>query len=183
MTSDSHGVSDASIAGGQWIVMLNAALTAVFVVTAVVSAVVFDQPWKAAGVAVAVACFAVGVVAFLWGYWSAVQRSRVDDIAVAALYFLVDGAAPKRVARTMNLLLTVQVAGGLSTAIARSSTDGKPGSTLAFGILVPMLGLGLNGLWGAHHGSFRLRPDAEITDDSGGVRPERDGTGQDEGHD
>lgn len=163
---------------GAWIVAVNAVLTAAFAVTAAVSAVVFDQPWKAIAVVTALVCFAVGVVAFLWGYWSAVQRSRHDDIAVAALYFLVDGCAPPRTSRLMNSLLAAQTLVGLATAIARSSTDGKPGSTLAFGILVPMLGLGLNGLWGAHHGRFRPRSTVEP-----GVRHRDDDTGQDEGHD
>ena len=170
---DDHGTSD-----GSWIVRTNAVLTVLFAATATVSAVVFEQPWKAVAVATAVACFAVGVVAFLWGYWSAVQRSRHDDIAVAALYFLVDGCAPPRTSRLMNSLLAAQTVIGLVTAIARSSTDGKPGSTLAFGILVPMLGLGLNGLWGAHHGRFRPRtlPDH-------GVPHRGDDTGQDDDHD
>ncbi len=163
---------------GSWIVRTNALLTTVFAATATVSTVVFDQPWKAVAVATSVVCFTVGVVAFLWGYWSAVQRSRRDDIAVAALYFLVDGCAPQRTSRVMNSLLAAQTVIGLATAIARSSTDGKPGSTLAFGILVPMLGLGLNGLWGAHHGRFRPRA---APDD--GVRHGGDDTGQDEGHD
>lgn len=162
-------------APGTSIMRIDAALTALFTVTATVSAVVFDQPWKAVAVVVAIGCFTVGVVAFLWGYFAAVQRSRRDDIAVAALYFLVDDAAPKSVSRTMNALLATQVAVALATAIARSSTDGEPGSTLAFGILVPMLGLGMNGLWGAIHGTFRPRP-AE-------VRGEGPPNGQDESHD
>lgn len=162
-------------APGSAIVRVDVALTALFVVSATTSAVVFDQPWKAVAVAVAITCFAVGVVAFLWGYFSAVQRSRRDDIAVAALYFLVDDAAPKTVSRTMNGLLAVQVTVALATGIARGSTDGEPGSTLAFGILVPMLGLGLNGLWGAIHGTFRPR--------QGEVHGEGLPNGQDEDHD
>ena len=134
--------------------------------------------------AVALACFTVGVVAFLWGYATAVQRSRVDDISVAALYFLVDGAAPTPVARRLNVLLGVQVVVGLATAIWRGSTDGEPGSTLAFGILVPMLGLGLNGLWGARHGRFRpRRPAAGEAGGDAGVPSAGSGNGQDEGHD
>ena len=139
------------------IITLDSALTAVFLLSAAVSAVVFDQPWKTIAVVVALVCFTVGIVAFLWGYWTAVQRSRTDNIAVASLYFLIDGAAPKPVARRMNGLLAVQVAVGVATASLRSSTDGKAGSTLAFGILVPMMGLGLNGLWGALHGTFGPR--------------------------
>lgn len=160
---------------GRSIVRVNAALTVVFVVTAVVATVAFSQPWKTIAVAVCLVCFSVGVVAFLWGYWSAVQRSRVDEISVAALYFLIDKCAPASVARRMNSILACQVICGVATALARSQTDGERGSTLAFGILVPMLGLGLNGLWGAQHGSFRPR----AARGSGQVPPAGSGNGQD----
>jgi hypothetical protein len=142
---------------GALILRVNAVLTVLFLVTAIISAIIFDQPWKAIAVAVSLGTFTVGVVAFLWGYWTAVQRSREDNISVAALYFLIDGCAPQAVARRMNLLLMVQVIGGLATALARPSTGADRGSTLAFGILVPMMGLGLNGLWGAYYGSFSPR--------------------------
>lgn len=157
------------------ILTVDLVLTVLFVLTAVVSTVVFDQPWKTVAVVVALVCFTVGIVAFLWGYWTAVQRSRTDNIAVASLYFLVDNAAPKPVSRRMNGLLAVQTVVGIATASVRSSTDGRAGSTLAFGILVPMMGLGLNGLWGALHGTFgpRLRP----TED--GVPPRTSPNGQD----
>ena len=46
---------------------------------------------------------------------------------------------------------------------ARSeSEDGSPGTSLAVGILVPMFGLGLNGLWCAFHGVFPPRPDLDV---------------------
>ena len=142
---------------GTAVIRVNAVLTVVFVLTAVMSAVIFEQPWKAIAVAVSLGTFSVGIVAFLWGYWSAVQRSREANISVAALYFLIDGCAPKSTARQMNGLLAVQVIVGLVTALARPKTGAEPGSTLAFGILVPMLGLGMNGLWGALYGSFSPR--------------------------
>lgn len=142
----------------------DAAATAVFTVSAVVAAVFFDPPWTRIAVAVSLACFAVGIVAFLWGYAVAVQRSRRDDISVAAMYFLVDRVAPRRTALVLNGLLAVQVLVGLATALARPTTDGKAGSTLAFGILVPVLGLGLNGLWSARHGSFRPRRHGNTVD-------------------
>lgn len=160
---------------GSPIVKVNTALTAIFVVTAVLATAIFSQPWKTIAVVVSVGCFSVGVVAFLWGYWSAVQRSRRDDISVAALYFLIDNCAPAKLARQMNVLLGCQVVCGVATALARSHTDGKPGSTLAFGILVPMMGLGLNGLWGSLHGSFRPRP----TQQADSVPPTGSGSGQD----
>ena len=164
---------------GTAIIRLNAIFTALFVVTAALAVAYFEQPWKTIAVVVCLASFSVGVVAFLWGYWSAVQRSREDNISVAAMYFLIDKCAPKSVARQMNGLLGVQFIAGLVTAGLRSSTDGKRGSTLAFGILVPMLGLGLNGLWAAFHGRFEPRAAPK----SAGVSPQASPNGQDEDHD
>jgi hypothetical protein len=63
----------------------------------------------------------------------------------------------------MSWCLGVQVVVGLGGAILRNSTEGKPGSTLAFGVLVGMCGLGLNGLWAAKHGTFGPRRSAEET--------------------
>lgn len=142
---------------GSIIVRINVALTALFLATSIAATIVFEQPWKSIAVGVCLINFSIGVVAFLWGYWNAVQRSREDNIAVAALYFLIDGCAPRAVAIRMNGLLGLQTVVGLATALARTSTNGERGSTLAFGILVPMLGLGLNGLWGAFHGQFSPR--------------------------
>ncbi|MFM8794649.1 MAG: hypothetical protein ACKOFF_07180 [Acidimicrobiales bacterium] len=157
----SDGALQQAAQPGAVIVTTNAVLTAVFVVATAAAVVVFDQPWKAVSVAVDLACFALGVFAFLWGYWNAVQRSRTESIGVAQLYFLLGGIAPRTVWVRMNVLLAVQTVVGIGGALARGSTDGKPGSTLAFGILVPMLGLGLNGLWGAFHGTFPPRQGPE----------------------
>jgi hypothetical protein len=164
---------------GSAILRVNEVLTALFTITAFASVIVFQQPWKAIAVAVAIVCFSVGVVVFLWGYWVAVQRSRTANIAVASLYFLTDKCAPKSVAVRMNSVLAGQVVIGVATALMRSTTDGKAGSTLAFGILVPVLGLGMNGLWGALHGDFSPRNVRKST----GVPPEDPASGQDDGHD
>ncbi len=131
--------------------------TAVFVGSASMSAVLFTGALRVVAVIVALFLFAVGVASFLWGYWTAVQRSRTHDIAVVQLYFLVGASAPRGVKRRMNLALVAQMVVGLATAIGRSTTDGRAGSTLAFGILVPMFGLGLNGLWCSKFGTFSAR--------------------------
>ena len=56
--------------------------------------------------------------------------------------------------------LLVQVVIAVTTTFARlDGPDGNPGSSLALGFLVPMLGFGLNGLWAAYHASFPPRPD------------------------
>jgi len=155
------------------IVRLDVVGTALFSVSAVLAAVVFDGPAKVQGVVVDLALFTVGVAAFLWGYWVAVQRSRQDELSVAELYFLLGAAVPRDVKRTMNLCLVAQSLVAVGTAVSRLSTPSStatsgssPGSSLAFGVLVPMFGLGLNGLWAAIHGTFaprRRRPgDEEI---------------------
>ena len=140
------------------IVKLNVIATVVFCVSATASAVVFTSPWRVQGVVVALGLFALGVWVFLWGYWTAVQRSRADQIAVAQIYFLTHEVVPRSQRHLMWAALTVQCTVALATALARPNTDGQPGSTLAFGILVPMLGLGLNGLLAAKHGRFAPRP-------------------------
>ena len=160
---------------GSFLVKCNLALTGLFVAMSIVAAVTFTSPWKTVGVVVSLGCFSVGIVAFLWGYWTAVQRSRTDNISVAALYFLVDNCAPQSVARLMNGALGVQVVVAVATATSRTTTDGRAGSTLAFGVLAPMMGLGLNGLWGATYGSFTPRQ----FNDSGEVPLQEPASGQD----
>lgn len=154
------------------IVRLDVIGTVVFTVSAVFAAVVFDGPAKVQGVVVDLALFTVGVAAFLWGYWVAVQRSRQDELSVAELYFLLGAAIPRDVKRTMNVCLLVQTVVAVATAMTRlttpsdtSSSGSSAGSTLAFGVLVPMFGLGLNGLWAAVHGTFG--PRRKRSDDDG----------------
>ncbi|MCU1392985.1 MAG: hypothetical protein JWM34_1413 [Ilumatobacteraceae bacterium] len=152
---------------GERIVRTNLIGTALFTISAVLAAAVFTNGFRVVGVVVALVLFAIGIFGFIWSYITAVSRSRTDNIAVAQLYFLVSGSSPKRVQRLMLSAFFVQVVVALATAIARNRTDGRAGSTLAFGILVPMFGLGLNGLWCSKHGSFgaRLVPGERIPND------------------
>lgn len=123
-----------------------------FVVSAVLATIAPDLFWVPALV-VALVLFAVGCVVFLMAFARAVERSRYDAIGVGGLYFLA-GSAPARIRRSFLLALAVQVIVGLATASIRIFTS------LAFGVLVPMWGLGLAGLWGARHGEFPPRSDA-----------------------
>ena len=136
------------------LVRTNVIGTGLFVVSASAAAVVFTPVFRTLGVAVAVVLFVVGVAAFIWGYFTAVERSRYDNISIAALFFLLGGVANRRVRTIMNGCLVVQGSCGLVTALARTSTDGRSGSTLAFGVLVPLFGMGLNGLWSSRYGTF-----------------------------
>ncbi len=85
------------------------------------------------------------------GYGRAVARSRTDEISVAGLYFLAGGSAPSPVRRRLMGALLVQVVVAFATAAIR------PFTSLAFGVLVPVYGLGLAGLWASRHGEFPPR--------------------------
>ena len=136
--------------------------TAVFAITAALAAVFFTTFWQWVASVTALALFGIGVFAFLWSYYNAVQRSRRDEIGVANLYLLLGPPIPPRVRRIMLSLLLLQLLIAVVTTFARlEGPDGKPGSSLALGFLVPMFGFGLNGLWAAYHGDFPRRTVAE----------------------
>lgn len=99
---------------------------------------------------VALALFVAGCAAFVAAYAAAVARSRHDQIEMAGLFFL-SGSAPKDVRRLLLASLAVQVVAAFATAAIR------PNTSLAFGILAPVYGLGLQALWAARHGSFPPR--------------------------
>ena len=166
--SDVDGAADRSPSSttaspGGVIVGLNAAGTALFVLTALAAAAFFTSGWQGLAAAVAIALFLVGIVAFLWAFWNAVQRSRVEQVAVTQLFLLGGGAAPVAVRRRMWALLAVQCVAGLGTALARpNAPDGSPGTSLALGVLVPVFGIGLNGLWAAFHGRFHERTASDV---------------------
>lgn len=126
--------------------------TVTFVVAAVAAVIAPDSLGRPALV-LDVALFAAGVVAFAAGYLRAVDRSRRQVVSIGGLFFLTAGVAPPPVRRDLLGALAVQVVAGLATAIARPYTD------LAAGVLVPVYGLGLCGLWASRHGTFPPRPD------------------------
>ena len=150
----------------------NIAGTALFVVTATLAAAVFTTAFQWIGAVTALALFAVGVFCFLWSYLHAVQRSRGEEISVAGLYFLAGPATPGSIKRPMLILLVGQVAAAAVTTFARlDGPDGRPGSSLAVGFLVPMFGFGLNGLWAAFHGSFGERATNKSADGANAGAP------------
>ena len=140
------------------ILLVDVVGTVAFVITATYAAVVFSTTAQWVGAITAMALFAVGIFVFLWSFWTAVQRSREEQIGVMQIYLLLGEPTPPRVRRTMLAMLAVQITVAFVTAFARSEADdGSPGTSLAVGILVPMFGLGLNGLWCAFHGVFPQR--------------------------
>ena len=137
--------SAASIVRASWIG------TAVFAASAV--AAVATRPPPIPAVVVAAGLFMAGIGIFFWAYAIAVGRSRTDSIGIGGLFFLAGpDTAPGPDKR--HLLASL----GAQTVIALGSAAARPFTTLAFGVLVPLYGLALTGLYGARHGRFGPRP-------------------------
>ena len=139
---------------GRALVRASWAGTAVFTALAVGAAAAPDALAPVSAV-VDLALFAAGFLAFCWSLLRAADRSRDEELSVAGLWFLAGGSAPRAVQRDLLLPLGLQVVVGVATAAVR------PFTPLAFGILVPLYGLGLAGVWGAAFGTFGPRRDAD----------------------
>jgi hypothetical protein len=134
---------------GRELVNASWAGTGAFVATAA-GAAAFPDLLRIPALVVALVLFAVGCACFLWGFGVAVSRSRTDEIGIGGLFFLA-GTAPAEARRPLLAALVIQIVAAFATAAVR------PFTTLAFGILVPVFGLGITGLWGARHGTFAPR--------------------------
>ena len=124
--------------------------TGVFLVTAVLAAATNADAIVVVAVIVDVVLFLIGCAAFLITLLRAAGRSRTDELSVAGIWWLT-GSAPSDIRRQLLGAFGVEVVVALVTASVRPFTG------LAFGILVPMYGLGLVGLWAARRGSFPRR--------------------------
>ena len=144
---------------GARVVRLNLAGTAVFLVALGIAIPLRNHRFAQFLIAgVSMALFAIGVATTLWAYTRALDRSRVEEVGVANLYLLTGDTAPKPVRRTMSLALTVQIVAALAGAwIGVAGLEEGQLNALAFGVLVPMFGVGMNGVWAALHGSFGPR--------------------------
>jgi hypothetical protein len=107
---------------------------------------------------VSMVLFAIGVTTTLWAYTRALDRSRVEEVGVANLYLLTSETAPKLVKRLMSAALIIQIVAAMAGAwIGVVGLDKGQLNALAFGVLVPMFGIGMNGVWAARHGSYGPR--------------------------
>ena len=92
--------------------------------------------------------FLISLPVWIYAFGLAVVRSgRGDDIAVSSLFFL-SGSAPDSVRRSLL------GAAAASVLLAAITCFANPAA-----VLVPMLPLGLAGLWGARYGTFPARSD------------------------
>jgi hypothetical protein len=140
---------DSTAGAGSRIVVADYAGTGVFAATALAAAA-FPHDLAIVAAVVDLILFGAGCAAFLWAYAVAVSRSRTHVVHLAGLFFL-SGTAPKPVAIRLRGTFFAQVGLAVLTASLR------PFTPLAFGVLVPVYGLGLMGLWGARHGVFVAR--------------------------
>ena len=138
---------DASTGGR--IVQAALGATALLAITTVMAAL---DPGSLAAPALVVALvmFFGGTAALIWSYFLAIGRRRESEIDLAGLYGL-SGSAPTPVRLRLLGSAVVQV------VIAGGGIAARPFSSLAFGLLAVMWGIGLTGLWGARHGSFPRR--------------------------
>ncbi|NOX28479.1 MAG: hypothetical protein GXP35_00275 [Actinobacteria bacterium] len=99
---------------------------------------------------ISIAMLLAGIVAFIYSFFVALDRSRTEEISTAGLYLLAEGAPA---ATRWNMIGAIVA----QSAVAVTAALIEPTSALIFGVLAPMLGLGIAGIWSAKHGVFRPR--------------------------
>jgi hypothetical protein len=132
---------------GRGILVVGWIANGLFAATAVPAAITSEDALVAVAIGTALVLFFVAIGAFVYAFAVAVARSaRGDNVAVANLFFL-QGSAPRSVQRSFLVLFAVCL------LIAIGTAAWEP-----FGVLVPMLPVGLAGVWAARCGTFPLRP-------------------------
>jgi hypothetical protein len=130
---------------GRRIVELSWAGVALYTAVGVPFALGFDAV-EGAAVAVSFGEFLVSLPVWVYAFLRAVVRTGTgDDITVASLFFL-SGSAPARVRRHLLGAVVVCVVVVAATAAPNPAA-----------VLVPMLPMGMAGLWGARHGVYPPR--------------------------
>jgi hypothetical protein len=140
---------------GSGFVKLAVGGTAAIVVTSVAAAAA-PETFGPAHAVLSVVLFVVGTGAMLGAYALGVARSRTELVGIPGLFLLADDVAPPAIRRVLRGATVVQVVAAVAAASIRPYTE------VAFGILAPMFGLGLMGLWAGRYGTFpprRLEPE------------------------
>jgi len=134
---------------GRAIIAVSWVVTASFVLVTV-PAVIDPDRFIGAFFVVSLVIFFLACALFAIDIVLAAARSRDDAMGIGGLFFLA-GCAPRSVQLHLMSALAVQVVVALVAAAVH------PFTPLAFGTLVPMVGLGFSGLWAVRHGLFPPR--------------------------
>jgi len=137
-----------SVVDGRGVIRFGWAANVVFAVTAIPAAAGVDA-FEAPAIVVALVLFFVAIGAFVYAFVLGASRSAGgEEVAVANLFFL-QGAAPREVQRQFGGMFVVCLVVAVGTVV-----------WAPFGFLVPMLPIGLAGVWSARHGTYppRRRP-------------------------
>lgn len=109
-------------------------------------------------VPVAAATGGIGLVTFVWSYFHAVGRSRQDEISVSQLYGAAGTVAPQPVKRQLQWSLWAQVIVAIAVMfVGFQRTKPQEFNWAATIIVLPLFGMGLNGVWVSSYGSFGPR--------------------------
>lgn len=134
---------------GRGVLVVDWVGTALFTVAAVV-ATVDTETLGIVAVVTSLVLFAVGMVTMAFTFAAAVERSRLEVVSVAGVWFGA-GTVPGGIRARFAAALGVQL------VVAFTAASIRPFTALAFGILAPLFGLALGGLWAVNHGSFAER--------------------------
>lgn len=143
--------ADDAVEPGGTLVNATFVATGALVVTSIASAA-DPATFGSMHAALSIGLFVVGTAAMLWAYALGVSRSRTDLVTVPGLFFLAGDVAPSATRRALRVATAVEVVAVVAAASVR------PYSEVAFGILAPMFGLGMMGVWGGRYGEFPPRP-------------------------
>mgnify|MGYP006326679261 CR=1 FL=1 len=134
---------------GRWIIASPWVCTAVFTLAAV-PALIDPQDAVAVFFGVSVVLFLAGCALFMVDLVPAAARSRDDAMGIGGL-FLLAWSSPGFVQRHLLESRAVHFVGSIVAAAL------VPFTPLAFGTLVPTIGLAFCGLWAVRHGLFPAR--------------------------
>ena len=144
-------MADATSDQGAALVKVAYVGTGVLVLTSAAAAIAPDT-FGVAHAAFSVILFVIGTGTMLLAYALGVSRSRTELVGIPGLFLLADDVAPPSVCRALRGATAVQVGAVIVAASFRPYTE------VAFGVLAPMFGLGLMGLWAGRYGHFPPRP-------------------------
>ncbi|MGB3410229.1 MAG: hypothetical protein WBA45_03455 [Microthrixaceae bacterium] len=131
---------------GVWVAVASWVTTALFIIVSV-PAVIDPDKFIAPYFAVTMALFLVGCALFAADIFLMASRSRDDLMGIGGIFLLV-GSVPRKMQVHLLSALVIQIVVSVVSAAVH------PFTPLAFGTLVPILGLSLCGLWSVLHGHF-----------------------------